>query len=443
MTRTKRKTNGQGASKKKAPKTTLLQDFGVLKVKQIKAKDHGYEYTSFMVEGRDGSGLRIRKKFKDAEEAKTFATANVERVANDKELRNAVSTDLDREQIAQAESAFRRLKGRYSLDEVIDYFLRHFKAPDKEITLTAARKKFLDFKENEGRRERSIYQLDCTLKSFAGFIHNRMKETTGVERECLVHEISSGDVEAYLDDQRNKKGTGRAKYSTWNGYRSNLSSFFRWCSDKKRLWCSENPVTNTTRFEQRLLKEQRPEPEILDPEQAEALLADVATFKGGAYAKFYALLLFAGLRPTEAVKLAGHEKREQLIDLDCGEIELPAEVTKTRRKRTIEIQPNLKKWLEAFPGKILPPKDNSRSLQSIRKRHKLTPDVCRHSFFTYFVASFDSYAKAARQGGNSEHMVKEHYESPAKKRGEQAKKFWTLNPPTVENAKIIQFKKSA
>jgi len=39
MTRTKRKTNGQGASKKKAPKTTLLRDFGVLKVKQIKAKD--------------------------------------------------------------------------------------------------------------------------------------------------------------------------------------------------------------------------------------------------------------------------------------------------------------------------------------------------------------------------------------------------------------------
>jgi hypothetical protein len=39
--------------------------------------------------------------------------------------------------------------------------------------------------------------------------------------------------------------------------------------------------------------------------------------------------------------------------------------------------------------------------------------------------------------------VKEHYESPAKKRGEQAKKFWTLNPPAVENAKIIPFKKSA
>jgi hypothetical protein len=426
---------------KKERKTKLLKDFGVLKLKQVTAEDHGYAYRFFLVEGRDGSGLRIRKKFKDKEEAETFATANVERVANDKELRNAISTDLEPEQIAQAETAFRRLRGRYSLDEVIDYFLRHFKAPDKEITFTEARKKFLDAKEKDGRRERSIYQLDCTLKSFAGFMQNRMKETTGVERECLVHEISSGDVEAYLDDQRNKKGTGRAKYSTWNGYRSNLSSFFRYCSDKKRLWCSENPVTNTTRYAQLLLKEQRPEPDVLSPEQAEALLADVAVFKGGAYARFYALLLFAGLRPTEAVKLAEHAKRDELIDLDCGEIELPAEVTKTRRKRIVKIQPNLKKWLAAFPGEILPAKDNSRSLQAIRKRHKLTHDVCRHSFFTYFVAAFDSYAAAAKQGGNSENKIKEHYESPAKKRGEQAKKFWTLNPPAVENAKIIPFKK--
>lgn len=70
-------------------------------------------------------------------------------------------------------------------------------------------------------------------------------------------------------------------------------------------------------------------------------------------------------------------------------------------------------------------------------------DVCRHSWFTFFVASFDSFAKAMKEGGNSEQIVKVHYESPAKKRGEQAKKFWTMNPPTVENANIIPFKKSA
>ena len=135
---------------KKERKTKLLKDFGVLKLKQVTAEDHGYAYQFFLVEGRDGSGHRIRKKFKDVEEARTFATANVERVANDKELRNAISTDLEPEQIAQAETAFRRLRGRYSLDEVIDYFLRHFKAPDKEITFTEARKKFLDSKEKEG-----------------------------------------------------------------------------------------------------------------------------------------------------------------------------------------------------------------------------------------------------------------------------------------------------
>lgn len=428
---------------KKVKKTALLKDFGVLKLKQVQANDHGYAYSFFLVEGADGRGTRIRKKFKDEAEARSFATANVERVANSKELKKAISTDLEPEKIAQAENAFRRLRGRYSLDEVIDYFLRHFQAPDTEITLTEARRKFLDGKEREGLRERSIYQLERTLSQFAEFIGGRLKESEDTERECMVHEISTGDVEAFLGSLKSKDGVHRAKFSTWNGYRADVSSFFAWCSDTKRRWCSENPVTNTTRYAHKLVHQQRPEPDVLTPEQVEALLAHVATFKGGAYARFFALLLFAGLRPTEAHKLARHEKRGELIDLDCGEIELPAEITKTGRKRTITIQPNLKRWLVSFPGELLPEKNTDRELKDIRSMFKLTHDVCRHSWFTYFVAKFDSFGKAAKEGGNSEQIVKEHYESPAKKRGEQAKKFWSLNPPAVKKGKIIQFRKAA
>ena len=57
------------------------------------------------------------------------------------------------------------------------------------------------------------------------------------------------------------------------------------------------------------------------------------------------------------------------------------------------------------------------------------------------MASFDSFAKAAKEGGNSEQIVKEHYESPTKKRGEQAKCFWNLLPPAKGEAKIILFKR--
>lgn len=131
-----------------------------------------------------------------------------------------------------------------------------------------------------------------------------------------------------------------------------------------------------------------------------------------------------------------------MIDLACGEIELPAEITKTGRKRTITIQPILRKWLVAFPGEVLPEKNTDRDLKAIRKKLALTHDVCRHSWFTYFVASFDSFAKAAKEGGNSEQIVKEHYESPAKKRGKQAKRFWNLLPPSIQKAKSKSSKKS-
>jgi integrase len=424
---------------KKARKTKLVKDFGDLKLKQLVAKDHGYEYTFFMVEGRDSAGTRIRKKFKDEEEARSFAAANVERVANKKALKKAISTDLEPEQIAQAENAFRRLQGRYSLDEVLEYFLRHFQAPETAITLKVARKKFLDDKET-GKlvRERYIYQLERTLLQFTAFIARRIVETEGVERECSVHEISTGDVKAYLESLKAKDGKHRAAFKTWNNYRNDLSTFFAWCLGQK--WCAENPVTKTHHYEKKLVDQQRPEPDVLTPEQAEALLAHVATFKGGAYAKFFALLLFAGLRPVEAHKLARHERWEELIE---GEIELPAAITKTGRKRTITIQPNLKEWLAAFPGEILPEKNTDRELKDIRRKFKLTHDVCRHTFFTFHVAEFNSFGLAAKEGGNSEAIVKEHYESPAKRRGEQAKKFWTLSPPAVENARIIPFTKSA
>ncbi|MBL9114848.1 MAG: phage integrase N-terminal SAM-like domain-containing protein [Verrucomicrobiaceae bacterium] len=431
------------ARKKTQKRTSLIQSFGPLTLKRCNTSDHGYQYSFFMVEGVDGTGTRIRRKFKNEEEARSFATANVERIANRKELKKAISTDLEAEQIAQAENAFRRLRGRYSLDEVVEYFLRHFKAPETEIMLTEARRKFLDGKEREGLRERSIYQLERTLAQFAEFMERTMASSESGPRECMVHEISTGDIETFLGSLKSKDGIHRAKFSTWNGYRADLSSFFAWCSDKKRRWCSENPVTNTTRYAHKLVHQQRPEPDVLTPEQAEALLAYATTFKGGAYVRYFALLLFAGLRPTEALKLARHEKRHELIDLECGEIELPAEITKTGRKRTIKIQPNLKKWLVAFPGEVLPEKNIDRDLKHLRREFKLTHDVCRHSWFTYFVAKFDSFAKAAKEGGNSEQIVKEHYESPAKKRGEQARKYWNLTPLPVIQTKIIPFEKSA
>jgi site-specific recombinase XerD len=429
------------ARKKKERKTRLLKDFGVLKLKEVLANDHGYAYSYFLVEGRDGDGERIRKKFKDEDEARSFATANVERIANRKELKKAISTDLEPEQIAQAENAFRRLRGRYSLDEVVEYFLRHFKAPETEITLAVARKKFLDGKEREGLRERSIYQLERTLAQFFDFMASRLSEAEEGGRECHVHEVSTGDVEAFLESLRAKDGIHRAKFSTWNNYRADLSSFFAWCSHEQRRWCSENPVTKTTRIKQKNVDEQRPDPEVLKPEQAEALMTHAAKFKGGAYARFFALLLFAGLRPTEAHKLARHPKRDECVDLDGGEIELPAEITKTKKKRVIEIRPNLKRWLAAFPGEILPEKNTDRELKDIRRQFRLSHDVCRHSWFTFLVAEFGSVEKAALQGGNSEKVIRDHYLNIAKKRGEQAKRFWSILPPAAEPAKIIPFRK--
>jgi integrase len=74
----------------------------------------------------------------------------------------------------------------------------------------------------------------------------------------------------------------------------------------------------------------------------------VENYRGGALVPFFALCLFAGIRPClrtgEILKLRpGH------VRLDTGVIHIEPEVSKVRMKRNVAIQPNLAAWLQAYP----------------------------------------------------------------------------------------------
>ena len=70
------------------------------------------------------------------------------------------------------------------------------------------------------------------------------------------------------------------------------------------------------------------------------------TYEGGRWVPYFALCLFAGIRPGvphgEITKL-----KPEAIDLDSGVILISAEVSKVREPRKVVIQPNLAAWLRA------------------------------------------------------------------------------------------------
>ena len=394
-----------------------------------------YTWTTYLVQGWKEDGKWQRKWFQDEKLAKGLLASLGVNHLNDAVKIKQTFTSLTQDQVEQAEAAFRRLGNRYTLDTVIDYFIRHHYDTENPKDFQDAIEEFEDAKRNEGLQPRSLRQLKSTLDRFLAFL----KARTSSDSIC-VHEITTADVAEFLDGLRDRDGVHKAKRKTYNNNRLDLSSFFSWASDPKGVkFTPENPVTAVPHFKKKQLGQERKAIEVLAPNQVRELFDYLVDYKGGEFCRYYALLMFAGLRPeSEAVRLSAHRRQHELIDLEHGEIELPAELTPksaAEEGRTVSIQPNLAAWLKAYPTPILPDRDVRRDLGNIRRMFGLSQDICRHSWFTYSIGRHDSVSTAALEGGNSESIVKQHYYKVGKKRKALAQEFWNILPPKAK--KII------
>lgn len=164
-----RKTSGRRARR------AVREAIGNLTLREITESKDGYSWSTFLVQGwRDAEGRHARKKFKTRAEAEAFiATKNVELANTGTALHNVV-TRLSKAHVEEAEAAFTQLGARYTLGEAVDYFLRTFAQPENPVALDAARDAFLDAREREGVRPRSLVQLRSTLGQFIGFATLRL-----------------------------------------------------------------------------------------------------------------------------------------------------------------------------------------------------------------------------------------------------------------------------
>lgn len=152
---------------------------------------------------------------------------------------------------------------------------------------------------------------------------------------------------------------------------------------------------------------------------AKDLMAYLETYEKGALVPYFALCLFAGIRPSQRDGEISKLLPEH-IRLDTGVILIEPEVSKVRMKRQITIQPNLAAWLEAYPFKPINSAYVEYHRTKITKRFALSHDVMRHTFISMFVAKYRSMGEAALQAGNSESIIRRHYldlKSPAEAEG--------------------------
>ena len=161
---------------------------------------------------------------------------------------------------------------------------------------------------------------------------------------------------------------------------------------------------------------------ILTPEQLQAFLNAVDRD----FVPFFALSGFSGLRREEIIRLDWSE-----IKLDRNLIDLPFSKSKNRRRKLIEVTPNLADWLSSFVlehGSVMPKKKLQLAFENAAKAAGIVPwpqNGLRHSFCSYAVA-LKGFEWTAAQADHSVAMLRKHYWEVVDR--ETAERYWATRP---------------
>ena len=337
-------------------------------------------------------GQRIRKNFATLAEARAEREVlEVNWLQRDTGTRAAI-TRLTEDQLHEAEAVFRRLGGQpRSLSFYVDFALTNYREPEKQKPLADAVAEYVAAKEHEFAQDQiSIPQMNrirWDLKRLVGYFPGK-----------AVADLTVSGLVEFLE-------VGRPGMKTHNNRRGIVSTFLKFAF--QRGWIAENPIPKVPHFR---IRRKRGMAQTFTAAQAAALMEHMETYDGGRWVPYFALCLFAGIRPGvphgEITKL-----KPDAVNLDDGVIHISAEVSKVREPRKVMIQPNLAAWLRAYPLEKFPiiRGNFKRRRDRFAKNFNLTHDVLRHTFISMFVAKFRSIGEAAIQAGNSESIIRRHY----------------------------------
>jgi integrase len=123
-------------------------------------------------------------------------------------------------------------------------------------------------------------------------------------------------------------------------------------------------------------------------------------------------------------------------------LEVTAAKSKSARRRFVDIQPNLARWLQPhtrLSGNVTPP--NFRELLDAARQaagiDEWPQNALRHSFASYHLAHFkDQNALALQLAHTKSDLAFQHYRQVVKPK--QAERYWKI-VPAVAGKKVVQF----
>ncbi|WP_309398565.1 tyrosine-type recombinase/integrase [Cerasicoccus maritimus] len=379
--------------------------------------------TSYRVTGYKPDGERIRKNFRYRADAIEYR-ANLEKECLEgKHDRLLVRTKLSAEQIADAETALshtaestlteqilelQSLRQRVAkvsdvgLENAIAFFESHYKPEISKIGVYLASEKFIASRTGRSEKTKAYYSKCLKLLS---------KD----DPNTAVHEFTTRSIEEVLSPYKH--------IGTQRSYRRGLNAFFNWAVRAK--YCLENPCDHME-----ALPQQRRKVVILPLSEVKQLLKASCDYKDGSMASSIALMLFAGLRPSELEALKPEDVRSEYLIISGGKME-------GKIKRRVPIAGILETWLKKYPfqGRPINWVKKMQSLKNAIQPTNWVSDILRHTSISYQVERDEDIGKVATRNGTSSNMVTLHYrdviEDP-----QDVIEFWSMSPEAVEDVKL-------
>ena len=359
---------------------------------------------------------RNRQFFKDKTEAETVLD---QKLVQQENYGTAGLSFSDRQRAEYLECAEKLQPFGKTIRDAVDFYLPHLHAVNRTCSAAELVDELLKVKEADGASERYLGDLRSRLKQFSDRFDGKP-----------VAEITSLHIDEWLRSLSDKDTGKRLSPVTRNNFRRVLIVAFNFA--REHGYCVGNPAKQSAEA-----KEIESVVGILTVEQTARLLESAAA----ELVAYIAIGAFAGLRRAELERLDWKE-----IDLESSLIEVTAAKAKSARRRFVDIQPNLAKWLQPHAqllGSVTPPKYREL-LDAAREAAKIDEwpqNALRHSFASYHLAHFkDQNALALQLGHTKSDLVFQHYRQLVKPK--QAERYWKI-APAVTGKKVVAFSASA
>lgn len=402
------------------------------------------------------AGQKYRRYFDDKTEAEKFYEDLLDKEANHLAYKPRIPTTLTTQQVAEAEAALTlimKMFGHQSILRAVNQISELCKT-EINLPLQEAIDDFLETKENLGINRSDQKKYGLSLVRFkAANPHVEFVRQIGPKEIRNFFEYISSETNCGKSIKGEELVHGCTK-SSYKKNRARFVTFIRWLKESREGFAlppysilSEFPYVET---DQNLIK-------FMTPDEAQQLMDEAETFEQGTLINYFSHTLFLPIRSDyegEIFRLGLHGTSEARWDIEnkllyiSGKIAKKFGLRRTARKRRMELTPPWLRYQRQYPllkYPIIPPMNAKNPSPDARIRLKnalerfrrktslnLEKNIIRHSAITYLLVRMRSFADTAKQAGNSERVIRDHYDGNANER--QAKTFYAIAPKATRLA---------